>query len=227
MLHGYARRARPRRVLKQQRYCSVGTRSGFGGRRLQADLSQLRDASFEKTTAAKMTTSMPPFLKKLGIEKPEDAVQMLKDKAADLDVSSATAFAEKNLDIVKAKQSAALVDVAAAAACGLLFAGVYGAVVFALGWFVAAPRTAAYDADSDDYTSCIESTLPGAVVGGLIGMLLTLKIFNPLTDVFAVLLLAIFTAGGRGGKLYLDSNKMPAVDDLTNVNVGSLKWPEF
>ena len=58
-------------------------------------------------------------------------------------------------------------------------------------------------------------------------MLLTLKIFNPLTDVFAVLLLAIFTAGGRGGKLYLDSNKMPAVDDLTNVNVGSLKWPEF
>ena len=33
---------------------------------------------------------MPPFLKKLGIEKPEDAVQMLKDKAADLDVSSAT-----------------------------------------------------------------------------------------------------------------------------------------
>merc|ERR1719506_3624986 len=92
----------------------VGTRSGFGGRRLQADLSQLRDASFEKTTSAKMTTSMPPFLKKLGIEKPEDAVQMLKDKAADLDVSSATAFAEKNLDIVKAKQSAALVDVAAA-----------------------------------------------------------------------------------------------------------------
>ena len=131
MLHGYARRARPRRVLKQRPYCSVGTRSGFGGRRLQADLSQLRDASFEKTTSAKMTTSMPPFLKKLGIEKPEDAVQMLKDKAADLDVSSATAFAEQNLDIVKAKQSAALVDVAAAAACGLLFAGVYGAVVLA------------------------------------------------------------------------------------------------
>ncbi|KAK7238642.1 hypothetical protein SO694_00020363 [Aureococcus anophagefferens] len=178
----------------------VGTRSGFGGRRLQADLSQLRDASFEKTTAlAKMTASMPPFLKKLGIEKPEDAVQMLKDKAADLDVSSATAFAEKNLDIVKAKQSAAS--------------------------SASPPRGLRPPLRRPTTTRPASSRRCERVVGGLIGMLLTLKIFNPLTDVFAVLLLAIFTAGGRGGKLYLDSNKMPAVTTLTNVNVGSLKWP--
>ena len=190
-------------------------------------MSELRDGSFDRASGAKMTTSMPPFLKKLGIEKPEDAVKMIQDKVAALDVSSAQAFAEKNLDVLKNKQEAALVDTAAAAACGLLFAGGYGAVVFAAGWFVAAPRAAAYDGDSADYTSCVESTLPSAVVASLIGMVLTLKIFNPLTDVFAAVLLATFVAGARGGKLYLDSNKMPEVDDLTKVDVGALKWPEF
>ena len=56
----------------------VGTRSGFGGRRLVADMSELRDGSFDRASGAKMTTSMPPFLKKLGIEKPCDQRKVLK-----------------------------------------------------------------------------------------------------------------------------------------------------
>ena len=56
---------------------------------------------------------------------------------------------------------------------------------------------------------------------------LTFKIFNPVADIFAILIMSIVVAGARGGKLYLDTQKMPAVDDLTKVDVGSFKWPEF
>mmetsp|Transcript_145 Transcript_145/g.379 ORF Transcript_145/g.379 Transcript_145/m.379 type:complete len:200 (-) Transcript_145:63-662(-) len=166
-------------------------------------------------------------LEKLGLEKPEDAVKLVQEKLGDLDLDSAKSFASKNLDVLKGSQERALVDVAAAAFCGLLFAGVYGAVVFALGWFVAAPSTSAYTSDADDYAACVETAAPGAVVTALIGMLLTFKIFSIPTDVFAILLTVAVTAGARGGKLYLDTQKAPSVDDLQKIDVGALKWPSF
>ena len=125
------------------RSAPLGSRSGFAGSRLVANMGELRDTSFEKTTSAKMTTSMPPFLKKLGIEKPEDGLKLIQEKAAELDLDAAKSFATKNLDVIKGSQEKAIVDVLAAAFTGLLFSGAYGAVVFALGWFVAAPSTAA------------------------------------------------------------------------------------
>ena len=39
------------------------------------------------------------------------------------------------------------------------------AVVFALGWFAAAPSTDAYSRPADSYGACIETALPGAAVG--------------------------------------------------------------
>ena len=93
-------------------------------------------------------TRLAPFannpLDKLGFEKPEDVAKLVQEKVGDLDLDSAKAFGSKNLDVLKDNQERALIDVAAAAFCGLLFAGVYGAVVFALGWFAAAPSTDAY-----------------------------------------------------------------------------------
>ena len=110
-------------------------------------------------------------LDKLGLEKPEDVAKLVQEKVGDLDLDSAKAFGSKNLDVLKDNQERALIDVAAAAFCGLLFAGVYGAVVFALGWFAAAPSTDAYSRPADSYGACIETALPGAAVGALVGML--------------------------------------------------------
>ena len=69
--------------------------------------------------------------------------------------------------------------------------------------------------------------MPGAAVGALVGMLLTFKIFSIPADVFAVLISSVCVAGARGAKLYLDTKTVPAVDDLTSVNVGALKWPSL
>ena len=116
-------------------------------------------------------------LDKLGLEKPEDVAKLVQEKVGDLDLDSAKAFGSKNLDVLKDNQERALIDVAAAAFCGLLFAGVYGAVVFALGWFAAAPSTDAYSRPADSYGACIETALPGAAVGALVGLLLPSRSF--------------------------------------------------
>ena len=168
-------------------------------------------------------------------KKAEEALQAIKDKTKNLDLpdldsldlDGAKNFASANFDVLKGSSDRALVDVAAASACGLLFGGVYGAAVFALAWCAAAPKTAAYSRSANDYTSCVETALPGAVTASLIGMVLTFKIFNPLADVFAAIFMSLFVAGARGGKLYLDTQTLPAVDDLTKVDVGNLKWPEL
>ena len=166
-------------------------------------------------------------LDKLGLEKPEDVAKLVQEKVGDLDLDSAKAFGSKNLDVLKDNQERALIDVAAAAFCGLLFAGVYGAVVFALGWFAAAPSTDAYSRPADSYGACIETALPGAAVGALVGMLLTFKIFSIPTDIFAVLISVVVISGARAGKLYLDTKQTPSASDLQSVDVGSLKWPSL
>ena len=166
-------------------------------------------------------------LDKLGLEKPEDVAKLVQEKVGDLDLDSAKAFGSKNLDVLKDNQERALIDVAAAAFCGLLFAGVYGAVVFALGWFATAPSTDAYSRPADSYGACIETALPGAAVGALVGMLLTFKIFSIPTDIFAVLISVVVISGARAGKLYLDTKQTPSASDLQSVDVGSLKWPSL
>jgi hypothetical protein len=160
-------------------------------------------------------------------DKLQDAAKQVQEKLGDLDLDSAKAFGTKNLDVLKNNQERAVVDLAAAGFSGLLFAGVYGAAVFALGWFAAAPSTDAYNRPADSYGACIETALPGAAVGALVGMLLTVKIFSVPTDVFAVLVSVVVISSARAGKLYLDTKAMPSADDLTSVNVGSLKWPSL
>ena len=154
----------------------------------------------------------------------------MQEKVGDLDLDSAKAFGSKNLDVLKDNQERALIDVAAAAFCGLLFAGVYGAVVFALGWFAAAPSTDAYSRPADSYGACIETALPGAAVGALVGMLLVpFKIFSIPTDIFAVLISVVVISGARAGKFALgheaDALFFPT---LQSVDVGSsCKWPSL
>ena len=180
--------------------------------------------------APRTVVNSDPMDKLKNLEVPpaaKDALDSLKNSAGNLDLDGAKSFASANLDVLKGSGDRAVVDVAAAGACGLLFGGLYGAVVFALAWCAAAPKTAAYSRPADDYTSCVETAVPGAVVAALLGMVLTFKIFNPVADVFAALFLTVFVAGARGGKLYLDTKTPPAVDDLTKVDVGNLKWPEL
>ena len=85
----------------------------------------------------------------------------------------------------------------------------------------------AYSRPADSYGACIETALPGAAVGALVGMLLTFKIFSIPTDIFAVLISVVVISGARAGKLYLDTKQTPSASDLQSVDVGSLKWPSL
>ena len=105
----------------------------------------------------------------------------------------------KNLDVLKDNQERALIDVAAAAFCGLLFAGVYGAVVFALGWFAAAPSTDALATGGLVRARASRRRCRARRSGALVGMLLTFKIFSIPTDIFAVLIsVVVISARARG-----------------------------
>ena len=132
----------------------------------------------------------------------------MQEKVGDLDLDSAKAFGSKNLDVLKDNQERALID--AAAAGGLLFSA-YGAVVFALGWFAAAPSTA-YSRPADSYGACIETALPAG--GGPAGMLLTFTSVG--LTAFAVLIPRRHL--GRAA-LYLDTNT-PSASDLPSADVG-------
>ena len=162
------------------------------------------------------------LLDKLGLEKPEDVAKLVQEKVGDLDLDSAKAFGSKNLDVLKDNQERALIDVAAAAFCGLLFAGVYGAVGLRAGLVAAAPDGRLFQTGGP-YGALHRDGAAGRGGRRARGHAPDVQdLFHP-DDGFAVLI-SVVVISARARQLYLDTKPTPSAS-ICSPSTSSLKWP--